>query len=170
MKKNTLSRATSMNARSSDLIADGLSNTNVAEKQIDGIIELREFDIPYHSRVCIDLKINIGLCSRSQNQLVLKPDLIEQPELIILAFDIELSYNSDIFDIPFIEQCAQFYGLNMFNEIGFRKDSQDYYLSRSCIHMDCIKWVKRDSYLPVGSHSLKAVKKLNYVITQLKLI
>ncbi|CAF3189936.1 unnamed protein product [Rotaria socialis] len=89
MKKNTLSRATSMNARSSDLIADGLSNTNVAEKQIDGIIELREFDIPYHSRVCIDLKINIGLCSRSQNQLVLKPDLIEQPELIILAFDIE---------------------------------------------------------------------------------
>ncbi|CAF3438158.1 unnamed protein product [Rotaria socialis] len=141
MKKNTLSRATSMNARSSDLIADGLSNTNVAEKQIDGIIELREFDIPYHSRVCIDLKINIGLC-----------------------------YNSDIFDIPFIEQCAQFYGLNMFNEIGFRKDSQDYYLSRSCIHMDCIKWVKRDSYLPVGSHSLKAVKKLNYVITQLKLI
>ena len=59
----------------------------------------------------------------------------------------------------FVEQRAQFYGLNMFNEIGFRKDSQDCYLSRPCVHMDCIKWVKRDSYLPVGSHGLKAVTK-----------
>src|ERR1700724_859669 len=30
--------------------------------------------------------------------------------------------------------------------------------------MDCIRWVKRDSYLPVGSHGLKAVTraKLGY--------
>jgi DNA polymerase epsilon subunit 1 len=56
-----LTRATSTNSRSSDLIVDGLSNANVAEKQIDGIIELREFDVPYHIRVCIDLKINVGL-------------------------------------------------------------------------------------------------------------
>ncbi|CAF4135481.1 unnamed protein product [Rotaria sordida] len=47
----------------------------------------------------------------------------------------------------------------MFNEIEFRKDSQDCYLSRPCIHMDCIKWVKRDSYLSVDSHGLKAVRK-----------
>jgi DNA polymerase epsilon subunit 1 len=56
-----LTRATSTNSRSSDLIVNGLSNANVAEKQIDGIIELREFDVPYHIRVCIDLKINVGL-------------------------------------------------------------------------------------------------------------
>ena len=56
-----LTRAGAGNSRSSDLIVDGLSNANVAEKQIDGIIELREFDVPYHIRVCIDLKINIGL-------------------------------------------------------------------------------------------------------------
>jgi len=43
------------------MIVNGLSNANVAEKQIDGIIELREFDVPYHIRVCIDLNINIGL-------------------------------------------------------------------------------------------------------------
>ena len=103
------------NSRSSDLIINGLSNANVAEKQIDGIIELREFDVPYHIRVCIDLKINVGLWYVSmnescavesslylnrygvrgqasggpQNQLVLKPELIEQPEPIVLAFDIE---------------------------------------------------------------------------------
>ncbi|CAF4744592.1 unnamed protein product, partial [Rotaria sp. Silwood2] len=53
--------------------------------------------VPYHIRVCIDLKINVGLWygvrgqskSGPQNQLVLKPDLIEQPEPIVFAFDIE---------------------------------------------------------------------------------
>ena len=244
-----LTRGSSANGRASDMIVDGLSNANVAEKQIDGIIELREFDVPYHIRVCIDLKINIGLwygirgqsSTGVENQLILKPELIEQPEPIVLAFDIEctkmplkfptavsdqimmisymidtqgyliinreiisqdiddfeytpkkeypghfhvfnesnefellkrffnhiidvkphilVTYNGDSFDMPFVEQRAQFYGLNMFNEIGFRKDAQDCYLSRPCIHMDCIKWVKRDSYLPVGSHGLKAVTK-----------
>jgi DNA polymerase epsilon subunit 1 len=56
-----LTRAASSTGRSSDMIVNGLSNANVAEKQIDGIIELREFDVPYHIRVCIDLKINVGL-------------------------------------------------------------------------------------------------------------
>ncbi|CAF1469802.1 unnamed protein product [Rotaria magnacalcarata] len=78
MKKNTLSRTTSMNAQSSDFIADGLSNANVAEQQIDGIIELREFDIPYHSRETLHF-LNI-----------IRYDVrVEQPELIILAFDFE---------------------------------------------------------------------------------
>ncbi|CAF0924536.1 unnamed protein product [Rotaria sordida] len=91
-----LKRTTSSNS-TSDLIVDGLSNANVAEKQIDGIIELREFDVPYHIRVYIDLKINVGLWygilgqsnSGPQNQLLLKLDLIEQLEPIIFAFDIE---------------------------------------------------------------------------------
>ncbi|CAF3063174.1 unnamed protein product [Rotaria sp. Silwood2] len=91
-----LKRTTSSNL-TSDLIVDGLSNANVAEKQIDGIIELREFDVPYHIRVCIDLKINVGLWygvlgqsnSGPQKQLLLKLDLIEQLEPIIFAFDIE---------------------------------------------------------------------------------
>lgn len=56
-----LTRLNAGNSRASDMIVDGLSNANVAEKQIDGIIELREFDVPYHIRVCIDLKINVGL-------------------------------------------------------------------------------------------------------------
>ncbi|CAF4135492.1 unnamed protein product [Rotaria sordida] len=76
-----LKRTISSNS-TSDLIVDGLSNANVAEKQIDGIIELREFDVLYHIRVCIDLKINVGLWYG-----VL--DLIEQPKPIIFASDIE---------------------------------------------------------------------------------
>ncbi|CAF4274290.1 unnamed protein product, partial [Rotaria sp. Silwood2] len=81
-----LKRATSSNP-SSDLIVDGLSNANVAEKQSDHIIELREFDVPYHIRVRIVFVVN--QLGEPQNQLVLKPDLIEQPEPIIFAFDIE---------------------------------------------------------------------------------
>ena len=30
---------------------------------------------------------------------------------------------------------------------------------RSIIHIDCIHWVKRDSYLPAGSHGLQAVSR-----------
>ncbi|CAF1349675.1 unnamed protein product [Rotaria magnacalcarata] len=67
---------------------------NITEEQIDGIMELREFGVPYHIRVYIDLKINIdlwyGVHSQSssggaQNQLLLKADLMEQPESILFC-------------------------------------------------------------------------------------
>ena len=44
-------------------------------------------------------------------------------------------------------------------EIGFAKNTAGFYASRPSIHMDCLCWVKRDSYLPVGSQGLKAVAK-----------
>lgn len=33
------------------------------------------------------------------------------------------------------------------------------------VHLDCFYWVKRDAFLPQGSHGLKAVtkKKLGYI-------
>uniref|UniRef100_A0A8C0ZXX7 DNA polymerase epsilon catalytic subunit n=1 Tax=Castor canadensis TaxID=51338 RepID=A0A8C0ZXX7_CASCN len=60
---------------------------------------------------------------------------------------------------PFVEARAAVYGLSMYQEIGFQKDSQGEYKAPQCIHMDCLRWVKRDSYLPVGSHNLKAAAK-----------
>ena len=47
----------------------------------------------------------------------------------------------------------------MEEEIGFAPDSQNEYKCRACIHMDAFRWVKRDSYLPVGSQNLKATTK-----------
>lgn len=44
-------------------------------------------------------------------------------------------------------------------EIGFFKNSQNEYNSWYAPHLDCFKWVQRDSYLPVGSQGLKAVTK-----------
>lgn len=67
---------------------------------------------------------------------------------------IYVTYNGDFFDWPFIETRAGKYGVDMHAEIGF-KMRKDECLSRSAVHMDCMHWVNRDSYLPQGSRSLK---------------
>ncbi|GJJ12948.1 hypothetical protein Clacol_007195 [Clathrus columnatus] len=74
------------------------------------------------------------------------------------------TFNGDFFDFPFLRARAEVHGMDMFLETGFAKDSEDEYKSRTCAHMDCFRWVKRDSYLPQGSQGLKAVTtaKLGY--------
>lgn len=74
------------------------------------------------------------------------------------------TYNGDFFDWPFVEARASVLGIDMYQEIGFRKNSEDIYQSDYCVHMDCFAWVNRDSYLPQGSRGLKAVTvaKLGY--------
>lgn len=74
------------------------------------------------------------------------------------------TFNGDFFDFPFLCARAKVHGIDMFLEIGFAKDSEDEFKSRTCVHMDCFRWVKRDSYLPQGSQGLKAVTtaKLGY--------
>lgn len=74
------------------------------------------------------------------------------------------TYNGDFFDWPFVEARASVQGIDMYTEIGFRKNSEDIYQSDHCVHMDCFAWVNRDSYLPQGSRGLKAVTvaKLGY--------
>ena len=47
----------------------------------------------------------------------------------------------------------------MAREIGFSKNREGVYASRPASHMDAFCWVKRDSYLPVGSQNLKAATK-----------
>ena len=74
------------------------------------------------------------------------------------------TFNGDFFDFPFLRARAEAHGIDMFLETGFTKDSEDEFKSRTCAHMDCFRWVKRDSYLPQGSQGLKAVTtaKLGY--------
>lgn len=74
------------------------------------------------------------------------------------------TFNGDFFDFPFLYARAKVHGIDMFLETGFAKDSEEEYKSRTCVHMDCFRWVKRDSYLPQGSQGLKAVTtaKLGY--------
>ena len=72
---------------------------------------------------------------------------------------IQVTYNGDGFDWPFLETRARIHGMSMKNEIGFEADSAGEYKSTYASHLDCFRWVKRDSYLPVGSQGLKAVTK-----------
>ena len=70
-----------------------------------------------------------------------------------------VTYNGDFFDWPFIEARAAEHGMNMHEEIGFMMDREKVYKSKHAAHMDCFRWVQRDSYLPMGSQGLKAVTK-----------
>ncbi|XP_010557398.1 PREDICTED: DNA polymerase epsilon catalytic subunit A [Tarenaya hassleriana] len=73
---------------------------------------------------------------------------------------IYVTYNGDYFDWPFIEQRAAQHGIEMSDELGFRCDkNQGECRAKFMCHLDCFAWVKRDSYLPQGSHGLKAVTK-----------
>ncbi|KAF8916873.1 hypothetical protein CPB85DRAFT_1288414 [Mucidula mucida] len=74
------------------------------------------------------------------------------------------TFNGDFFDFPFLDARSKVNGIDMFLETGFAKDLEEEYKSRTCVHMDCFRWVKRDSYLPQGSQGLKAVttNKLGY--------
>lgn len=75
-----------------------------------------------------------------------------------------VTYNGDFFDWPFVEARASILGIDMYQEIGFRRNTEDIYQSDYCCHMDAFAWVTRDSYLPQGSRGLKAVTtaKLGY--------
>ncbi|KAJ1092585.1 hypothetical protein NDU88_005695 [Pleurodeles waltl] len=235
-------------AGSSMAIGEEEGTSKKIADQLDNIVDMREYDVPYHVRLSIDLKIHVAHWyniryrgSTLPPEIARRDDLVERPDPVVLAFDIEttklplkfpdaesdqimmisymidgqgylitnreivsediedfeftpkpeyegpfcifnepdearliqrwfehvqetkpsimVTYNGDFFDWPFIEARAAVHGMDMYQEIGFQKDSQGEFKSPPCIHMDCYRWVKRDSYLPVGSQNLKAAAK-----------
>ena len=74
-----------------------------------------------------------------------------------------VTYNGDWFDFPFVASRAKVHGMDIETEIGFTPPTPDLgpgeWRSRTAVHMDCLHWVNRDSYLPQGSRGLKAVTK-----------
>ena len=72
---------------------------------------------------------------------------------------IYVTYNGDYFDFPFMETRAKKNGMDMYREIGFKCEASGECRSNFALHLDAFAWVKRDSYLPAGSHGLKAVTK-----------
>ncbi|KAJ7480111.1 hypothetical protein B0H11DRAFT_1725065 [Mycena galericulata] len=217
----------------------------------EGIIDVREYDVPYYLRVAIDNDIRVGLWyaitfTAGQPGFKHLTERVKRADPVVMAYDIETtkaplkfpdqaidqvmmisymvdgqgylitnreivsediedfeytpkdgyegpfiifneadeaatimrffshiqevkptvmaSFNGDFFDFPFLDARSKANGIDMFLETGFAKDSEDEYKSRTCVHMDCFRWVKRDSYLPQGSQGLKAVTtaKLGY--------
>lgn len=82
------------------------------------------------------------------------------------------TFNGDFFDWPFVDTRAASYGMSLLEEIGVLKSEsasrsglvEKQYYARAVPHLDCFRWVRRDSYLPQGSQGLKAVTraKLKY--------
>ncbi|KAK5114274.1 DNA polymerase epsilon catalytic subunit [Meristemomyces frigidus] len=217
----------------------------------DFVLDIREYDVPYHVRVAIDMDIRVGKwynVSAKHGKISLSciEDRLTRADPIVMAYDIEttklplkfpdasfdqimmisymidgqgflitnreivsediqdfdytpkpefdgpflifnepneegvierffacikevkptvmVTYNGDFFDWPFVEARASVHGIDMYQEIGFRKNSEDIYQSTHCAHMDAFAWVNRDSYLPQGSRGLKTVTvaKLGY--------
>ncbi|MCJ1436933.1 DNA polymerase epsilon catalytic subunit [Xylographa pallens] len=234
-----------------DDIEDNDARFNGAADASDYIVDIREYDVPYHVRVAIDKDIRIGKwytveAKHGVISLTCIEERLQRADPVVFAFDIETTklplkfpdasfdqvmmisymidgqgflitnreivsedisdfeytpkpeyegpflifnesdekavlerfflhikeckptviatYNGDFFDWPFIETRASILGIDMYQEIGFRKNSEDIYQSNYCTHMDCFSWVNRDSYLPQGSRGLKAVTvaKLGY--------
>ena len=51
------------------------------------------------------------------------------------------TYNGDSFDFPFLLARATIHGIDMYKEIGFMKDNEEEFKSRTCVHMDCYRSV-----------------------------
>ncbi|KAL8432970.1 hypothetical protein Efla_001178 [Eimeria flavescens] len=81
--------------------------------------------------------------------------------LALLRPHILATYNGDSFDMPYVIRRAQLNGLDFCGSFGLLETDRDEAVvgSGPLLHLDCFKWVERDSYLPQGSRTLKAVCK-----------
>ncbi|KTG05421.1 hypothetical protein cypCar_00016258, partial [Cyprinus carpio] len=80
--------------------ADEDGTSKKMTEQPDNIIDMREYDVPYHVCVSIDLKIHVvkkqahwyNVLYRGSAyppEIVCRDDLVERPDPVVLAFDIE---------------------------------------------------------------------------------
>ena len=73
----------------------GYPSSSRVTNQMDNIIDIREYDVPYHVRVAIDLQINVGHwyyvkgCGSDPPEIRLVEQDIDRPEPVVLAYDIE---------------------------------------------------------------------------------
>lgn len=66
------------------------------DRVLDAVIDIREYDVPYTTRVCIDTGYRVGLWYTVSGikgtqgvNMTLREDLVERPQVKTLAFDIE---------------------------------------------------------------------------------
>lgn len=114
--------------------------------------DIREFE--YHAKDDMQSAFRISNEQTEEGLLVrfLEVILEHRPHVIT-------TYNGSFFDWPFIAKRLTKYGIDMFNSIQFR-EFNEYFDCPFIIHMDCYRWVKRDSYLPMNNQGLKDVARI----------
>ncbi|GBP24391.1 DNA polymerase epsilon catalytic subunit A [Eumeta japonica] len=148
--------------------AAAIEHAKKTTDHLENILDMREHDVPYHVRVSIDMQIFCGTwytvksCGMEVPIFTKRDDILERPDPIVLAFDIETT------KLPLKFPDSQTDQIMM---ISYMIDGQGYLITnREIISIDVEDfeytpkpefegWVKRDSYLPVGSQGLKAVAK-----------
>lgn len=91
-----------------------------------------EYDGPF---ICFNEKDEAALLRRFFDHFrELKPTVVS-------------TYNGDFFDFPFVDARATANGMSMHHEIGFSKNKEGDYASRTCSHMDAFKFVYPFQYL-----------------------
>uniref|UniRef100_A0A2K5D0A6 DNA polymerase epsilon catalytic subunit n=1 Tax=Aotus nancymaae TaxID=37293 RepID=A0A2K5D0A6_AOTNA len=80
----------------SSVITDEEEASKKIADQLDNIVDMREYDVPYHIRLSIDLKIHVAHWYNVRYrgnafpvEITRRDDLVERPDPVVLAFDIE---------------------------------------------------------------------------------
>ena len=96
-----------------EMLAQAMNAEGATAKSnpMDNLVDIREHDLPYHVRVSIDKSIFVGswyqVKCRGNSQvpeIVKREDLIERPDCVVLAFDIETTKLPLKFPDPSIDQ------------------------------------------------------------------
>ena len=103
-----------------------------------------------------DMKSNFRISNEDTEEEL----LIRFVELIIEHRPhIITTYNGGFFDWPFIDSRMKKYNLSLNKMLQFVQ-TNEYYECPYIMHLDCYKWVKRDSYLPMNNQGLKDVTRI----------
>ncbi|KAL1441576.1 hypothetical protein MTO96_008540 [Rhipicephalus appendiculatus] len=75
--------------------SEGSATARKLVEQTENIVDIREYDVPYHIRVSIDLKIFVGLWYAVRGrgtdapEIKKREDILQVPDVTVLAYDIE---------------------------------------------------------------------------------
>ncbi|VDK25182.1 unnamed protein product, partial [Anisakis simplex] len=106
---------------------------------METVIDIREHDVPYEMRVCIDEKLFVGswyqVVGRDSNRrpsIKPHPTLIDQPDPVVLAYDIEVTKlplkfpDSSIDEIMMISYMIDGKGFLIINRQIVSEDIEDF--------------------------------------------
>lgn len=121
-------------------------NRNIVSKDI------QEFE--YHAKD--DMKSNFRVSNETTEEslLIRFIEIIQDYKPHIIT-----TFNGGFFDWPFIDNRMKKYNISLENTLQYSLKNS-YYDCPFMIHLDCYKWVQRDSYLPMNNQGLKDVTRI----------
>lgn len=114
--------------------------------------DIQEFE--YHAKDDMKSDFKISNEEGEEELLIRFIELIIEHKPHIIT-----TYNGGFFDWPFVDSRMKKYNMSLEKTINFLQ-TIEYYECSYILHLDCYKWVKRDSYLPMNNQGLKDVTRI----------